>query len=110
MASILVIDSNSYKPTQATIANDDNSFVSLIKEFLQVIVDERLSGASNYQNIKQFITNCSTFSQLSDINSAFITSVNIKWYILTAPLPEVVPAPEVAPEVSPEVSPENSPE
>ena len=88
MASILVIDSNQYKPTQATIANDDNSFVSLIKDFLQVIVDERLSGANNYQNIKQFIENCTTFSELSDINLAFITSVNVKWYVLIAPLPE----------------------
>lgn len=88
MASILVIDSNQYKPTQATIANDDGSFVSLIKDFLQVIVDERLSGAYNYQNIKQFIENCTTVSELSDINLAFITSVNVKWYVLTAPLPE----------------------
>jgi len=101
MASILVIDSNSYKPTQATIANDDSCFVSLIKEFLQVIVDERLAGASNYQNIKQFVENCTTVSQLYDINSAFVASVvNIKWYVLTAPLPEI--APEVAPEVAPE--------
>ena len=101
MASILVIDSNSYKPTQATISNNDSSFVSLIKEFLQVIVDERLAGASNYQNIKQFVENCTTVSQLSDINSAFVASVvNIKWYVLTAPLPEI--APEVAPEVAPE--------
>jgi len=94
MSSVLVIDSNSYKPTQCTVASDDSSFVELIKSFLQSIVDERLSGRSNYQNIKQFITNCTTASELSDINTAFISPVvSVKWYILQSSVEAPVEAP-----------------
>jgi len=94
MSYVLVIDSNSYKPTQCTVASNDSSFVELIKSFLQSIVDERLSGRSNYQNIKQFITNCTTTSELSDINTAFISPVvSVKWYILQSSVEAPVEAP-----------------
>jgi hypothetical protein len=98
MSYVLVIDSNLYKPTQCTVASNDSSFVELIKVFLQSIADERLSGASNYQNIKQFITNCTTASQLSDINTAFINPlVSVKWYILQSSVEARVEVPIEAP-------------